>query len=302
MFDALLFGETLVDELPRARVPGGAPFNVACHLRALGASPLLVTRIGTDGDGRRLVRALRQRGLATLGVQRDTERPTGRVAVRETDDGPSFEIPPRQAFDYVDRDAAVRATKGLSPRVVYFGTLAQRLGPSRSALEALLESLPGTRFLDVNLRAPWFDRDVVERSLRLADVAKMNEVESTEIAGLLGTARSGRGFRDALAARFGLSAVVVTRGVEGAVCRDGNGRESAVPPPRRTPRIVDTVGAGDAFSAAMILGSLRGWAPEVALRRADSLARAVCGFRGALPRRLSFYGRFLGAWENGGSA
>ncbi len=301
MFDTLLFGEALVDEIPGARVPGGAPFNVACHLRAFGVSPFLVTRIGTDEDGRRLLRAFSERGLVTRGVQRDTERPTGRVAVRDTDEGPSFEIPARQAFDYVDRDAALAATKRLSPRVVYFGTLAQRQGPSRRALEALLEALPGNRFLDVNLRAPWFDRDVVERSFRLADVAKMNETESGEIASLLGMATSGRGFRDSLAARFGLSTVVVTRGAEGAVFRNGGGRETAVRPSRKTLRIVDTVGAGDAFSAAMILGSLRGWAPEVTLRRADVLARAVCRLRGALPRRLSFYGKFLKAWEDGGS-
>jgi fructokinase len=299
--DVLLFGEALIDELPRGRVPGGAPLNVACHLRALGASPFLVTRIGRDEDGRHLLGLLRRRGLDERGVQRDAERPTGRVAVRETGEGPSFEIPARQAFDFVDPDAALTATKGLSPRVVYFGTLAQRQAPSRTALEALLKARPGTRFFDVNLRAPWFDRDVVVTSLRLADVAKMNEMESAEIASLLEMAPSGRGFRGALATRFGLSEVVVTRGAEGAVYRSGDGSEISIPPPRRAPRIVDTVGAGDAFSATMILGFLRGWAPEVTVRRADAFARAVCRLRGALPRRLSFYGKFLEAWEDGKS-
>jgi fructokinase len=300
-FDVVLFGEALVDELPRGRVPGGAPLNVACHLRALGARPLLVTRVGRDADGRRLERTMDRRGLDRRGVQRDPARPTARVTVRLHEEGPRFEIPPEQAFDAVDAGAAVAAVDGTAPRLVYFGTLAQRATPSRQSLEALLKASPGTRFLDVNLREPWFDRDVVHRSLELADVVKINEDEAGEIASLLEMAPAGRGFRSALTSRYRLASVVVTRGPRGAVRQDGNGVETATPPSRRALRVVDTVGAGDAFSAVLLLGILRGWAAGTALSRADAFARAVCGLTGAVPRRRSFYDRFLGEWASGGA-
>ncbi len=301
-FDVLLFGEALIDELPAGRVPGGAPFNVACHLAGLGARPLLVTRIGRDADGRRLERTMQRRGLDRRGVQRDPSRTTARVAVRLGKDGPRFEIPRDQPFDVIDAEAAIAALGGAAPRLVYFGTLAQRSDTSRTALEALLKASPGTRFLDANLRAPWYDRDVVHRSLELADVVKINEEECTEIASLLEMAPAGRGFRSAITSRYHLRSVVVTRGARGAVRQDRSGLEIATPPARRTTRVVDAVGAGDAFSAVLLLSLLRGWAPETALFRADAFARGVCRLRGAVPRQRSFYGRFLAAWKDGKTA
>jgi fructokinase len=300
--DVVVFGEALVDEFPSVRALGGAPFNVACHLRALGASPLLVTRVGRDADGRRIVTTMMRRGLDTRGVQRDPEHATARAVIRSETAGPVFVIPDRQAFDFIDGAEALAAVRRAKPRIVYFGTLAQRQQVSRAALGALLDRGPGTRFLDVNLRSPWFDRDVVEGSLGRADVVKMNEGEAAEIASLLGLPPHGQSFRRALSTRFGLTGLVVTRGPEGAIYRGENGVEAGVSPSKTRRRIVDTVGAGDAFAAVQILGLLRGWNPQASLARADSFARAVCRFRGALPRRRSFYTRFLKEWEAGKSA
>jgi fructokinase len=296
VLDVLVFGEALVDEFPSVRALGGAPFNVACHLRALGASPLFLTRVGRDADGRRLVSAMKRRGLDTRGVQQDAGHPTARVVVRADPDGPGFVIPDRQAFDFIDGEAARSAAGTASPRLVYFGTLAQRRDASRAALGAVLDAVPGTRFLDANLRSPWFDRDVVAESLRRAEVVKMNESETAEIAGLLDLPPHGRSFRAALSTRFDLAGLVVTRGPEGAVHRGRDGVEIRVAPVKTGRRIVDTVGAGDAFSAVQILGILRGWDCETALARAAAFAAAVCRLRGALPRRSSFYAPFLREW------
>lgn len=296
-FDVVLFGEALVDELPRGPVPGGAPLNVACHLRAFGAAPLLVTRIGRDADGRLLERAMDRRGLDRRGVQRDPSRPTARVTVRLEESGPRFQIPRNQAFDVIDAEAAVAALDGATPRLVYFGTLAQRSAASRAALESLVSASSGRRFLDANLRAPWFDRDVVHRSLELAHIVKINEEECAEIASLLEMAPEGRAFRSALASRYDLTSVVVTRGPMGAVQQGGDGLEVVAPAPRRAPRLVDTVGAGDAFSAVLLLALLGGWSPETALGRANAFASGVCGVRGAVPSRRSFYDRFLAEWR-----
>jgi fructokinase len=300
--NVLLFGEALVDEFPGARPLGGAPFNVACHLRALGASPLFVTRVGRDADGRRLLRAMDRRGLDTRGVQRDAGHSTARAVVREGPGGPSFVIPEQQAFDFIDGAEARAAVGSETPRLVYFGTLAQRRDVSREALVSLLDEVAGARFLDVNLRSPWFDRDVVEASLDRATIVKMNEGEATEIASLLDLPPHDRSFRRALAERFGLEGLVVTRGPDGAIHRGPQGAETRVTPPRTRRRIVDTVGAGDAFAAVQILGILRGWEPETSLSRADAFAGAVCRLRGALPRRSSFYTPFLREWGRGNAA
>ncbi|HSB35392.1 MAG TPA: PfkB family carbohydrate kinase [Thermoanaerobaculia bacterium] len=296
VFDVLLFGEALVDEFPSVRALGGAPFNVACHLRALGASPLFVTRVGRDADGRRLVDAMKRRGVDTRGVQRDPGHRTARAVIRAEPAGPAFVIPDRQAFDFIDGAAALDAVRGVTPRLVYFGTLAQRHDVSREALDALLDEVSGTRFLDVNLRSPWFDRDVLERSLGRSAFVKMNEGEAAEIAGLFGLPAHGRSFRGALSSRFGLTGLVVTSGEDGAIYRGQDGVESRVTPLRSGRRVVDTVGAGDAFAAVQILGRLRRWDTGASLARADAFARAICGLRGALPRRSSFYARFLREW------
>ncbi|HSB62976.1 MAG TPA: PfkB family carbohydrate kinase, partial [Thermoanaerobaculia bacterium] len=163
-----LFGEAVLDVARSGTTLGGAPFNVACHLGRLGCRVLLVTRVGSDAGGREILRAIRACGLGRAGVQVDPCLPTGRVRVRHGARGPSFAIPVRQAFDAIDVRAARAAFSGARPGLLYFGTLAQRGEPSRSTLAALLRLKLARTFLDVNLRAPWWDEVTLARSLEAA--------------------------------------------------------------------------------------------------------------------------------------
>jgi fructokinase len=291
----VIFGETLVDRFRDRSVLGGAPFNVACHLGAFGAHPVLVTRTGKDVAGEQLLQAMAERGLDLRGVQRDPVRPTGQVLVSEHAGGHAFDILPDQAYDHIHPGLARMVGLSVHPALVYFGTLSQR-DDSRRALRELLGAVDCGAFLDVNLRDPWVEADTVAWSLQRADVAKLNREELERIADSFGldgdTPRARAG---ALLARFGLERVVVTCGGDGAWSLDTAGRFSEV---AGTPleAMVDSVGAGDAFAAVFILGRLRRWSLAQRLARADAFARAICGVRGAVPPP-DFYEPFIRDWK-----
>lgn len=292
----IAFGETLVDQFRDSNVLGGAPFNVACHLGALGAHPVLVTRAGKDALGEQLLRAMSERGLDMRGVQRDPSRPTGRVKVTETARGHAFDILSDQAYDHIHASLARMVGLSLHPRMVYFGTLSQR-GDSRRALRELLATVNASAFLDVNLRDPWVDADTLRWSLQQANVVKLNEDELIRIGDIFSLDGSTPQARAAvLVSGFNLQRLVVTRGAEGAWTLDAAGRiESVAGTP--LPKVVDTVGAGDGFAAVFMLGMLRGWPLAARLARADAFARALCGIRGAVPAKLDFYRPFIRDWQ-----
>jgi fructokinase len=292
----IAFGETLVDQFRDRNVLGGAPFNVACHLGALGAHPVLVTRAGKDALGDQLLQAMNERGLDLRGVQRDPGRPTGRVKVTETARGHTFDILSDQAYDHIHASLARMVGLSLHPQMVYFGTLSQR-GDSRRALRELLGTVDACAFLDVNLRDPWVDADTLRWSLQQAHVVKLNEDELIRIGDLFSLdGATPRARAAVLVSGFDLQRVVVTRGPEGAWTLDSAGRIESV---AGTPldQIVDTVGAGDGFAAVFMLGMLRGWPLVEQLARADAFARALCGIRGAVPATPDFYRPFIRDWQ-----
>lgn len=297
-----LFGEALWDLSPGGRRPGGAPLNVATHLRAFGLDPLLVTRVGSDGPGRSLVREMRRRGLRTEGVQVDRRRPTGEAVVRDGPDGPSFEIPRGRAFDAIRTGEALRAVGAHQPAALYFGTLAQRAAASRRALAALLAGTTCPRFVDLNLRPPDVDPPVVRASLRAADVLKASSAEVVAAVRLLRSRGTPHALPMAqrLFARIHASLLLVTRGAEGAAAWSSSDGWLAVADVPRRPlpgRLADTVGAGDAFSAAALAGWLAGWPTPTLVRRAAAFARAVCTIRGAVPDDPAFHEPFRRSWR-----
>lgn len=292
----LVFGETLVDQFHDRDVLGGAPFNVACHLAALGVHPVLVTRAGKDEQGEQLMQAMTARGLDMSGVQSDPARPTGRVVVTEHANGHVFDILPDQAYDHIHASMARMAALSAHPSLVYFGTLAQR-GNSRRALREILGAVDTLAFLDVNLRDPWVDPEALDVSLRRAAVVKMNDDELPRICGLFGLEGSTMETQAAaLLARFDLHRLVVTQGPAGAWSMNREGKIETVSG-QPLPSLVDTVGAGDGFASVFMLGMLRGWPLLTRVARADAFARAICGIRGAVPTTPDFYTPFIRDWQ-----
>ena len=298
--EVLLFGEVLADVYPDRRMPGGAPFNVGCHLAACSVPVALVSRIGNDNLGHYLQQALARSGVDPRFVQLDPVHDSGHVNVIATTQGHRFEIVPDQAFDFIDgptlRDdlSLTQAT----PRLIYFGTLAQRNADSRKALDALLAACDARRFVDLNLRPPWISAEVVEKSLTLANIVKLSEEELRSVGPLLKLTpvAEDEAIARQLAERFAIDIVVVTCGALGAWCLSGNIVQYVAPAVANTVDS-DTVGAGDAFSAICILGHLLHWELPLTLSRAAAFAAAICGIRGPLPEGSRFYSRFREDWR-----
>lgn len=297
----ICFGEVLADRFPDREALGGAPFNVAWHLRGLGGNlgplPVLITRVGRDPLGQRLLAAMTGAGLPIDGVQQDFLHDTGVVDVSlDAAGGHRFEIRPDQAWDHIHPDIARLVGLAWRPGRIYFGTLAQR-GASRQALRYLMASSQAEGFLDVNLRDPWVREDTLRGSLELARTVKLNEQELTRLAALLRL--PGQDFRDrgrALLEAFSPRRLLLTRGGAGAWLLDAEAGELETTGTDVPIQVVDSVGAGDAFAAVFLLGLHLDWPLQETLDRAHRFAGAVCCLRGAVPDDPSFYAPFREEW------
>ncbi len=266
-------GEILWDVLPSGSTLGGAPVNVAYHLTKMGLAPRLVARVGRDPLGDATLLALRDRGIATTDIQIDAVLQTGAAHVALDPQGKatySFVTP--AAWDALECPAGEFG-------VVVFGTLGQRHAASRAAIRAI--AADATRcVLDINLRPPFVDPEVVLCSLGVADLLKLNDEEVGVLASWYSLPADPSAFAAAAADRFGLMGVCVTCGAEGAlVYADGRLYRDAA----REVDIVDTVGAGDAFLAAFLAAWLEGQGWGEALSRGNRLASHVAGLPGAMP-------------------
>ncbi|MBK1701438.1 carbohydrate kinase family protein [Thiococcus pfennigii] len=285
----LIFGEVLYDVFPDGEALGGAPFNVAWHLQAFGRAPLFISRVGDDARGQAIAAAMADWGLDTRGLQRDREAPTGIVQVRLRDGEPTYEIVPDQAYDRIEPTALPEAGTGA---LLYHGSLALRSPTSRAALEALCRAHHPAVFVDVNLRAPWWEPAAVRDRLAAATWVKINAAELAELAPT-GSDRPDQAA--ALQQAFDLATLFVTEGAAGAFARESTGTLTRVAP-RSQVTVVDAVGAGDAFASVLILGLLADWPLAPTLERAQAFASAIVGRRGATIRDRDFYAPFLEAW------
>jgi len=273
-------GELLWDLLPGNPQMGGAPANFACHAAALGADAAVISRVGNDALGMDLVTRLIALGVSTGLVQTDREVPTGSVDVEVQDCGqPRFTIHEGVAWDRLTTSDAAMSAAAMADAVC-FGTLAQRAEPSRSTIRALLGAVrpDAFRILDVNLRQHFYSREILESSLALANVLKVNDAELPILGMLVGTSDSPRAIIERLADSFGLKVIAYTRGEHGSLLwADGRWSDH----PGIPTQVVDTVGAGDAFTAAMTLGLLVGWDLDTVNQNANAVASEVASHPGA---------------------
>ena len=302
----VVFGEALVDDFATEQVVGGAPFNVARHLAAFMAPQLMITRVGEDRNGESVRAEFERFAMSQAGLQRDAIEETGHVLVERQARGHRFVIVPNQAYDYIEREAALAALAGVTPSAIYFGTLAQRGERSRGTLQALLSATGATRFLDLNLREGQYGERTVFHALHAADIVKVNEEELQSLFGWyfqLGpndpplAAGETRSACAGLLQMFGLQALIVTLGHRGSVYFDRDGTTIDTRDTPAPPFVIDTVGAGDAFSAIFLLGRARGWPLEQTLTRANEFAGAICAVTGAVPRDLGFYDKWMARWR-----
>jgi fructokinase len=284
-----IFGEVLFDCFPDgAEVLGGAPFNVAWHLQAFGCQPLFISRVGDDELGQKIKSRMQQWGMSTNALQTDARHVTGTVSISLQDGEPTFDIVADQAYDHIAADEL----PAIQPSLVYHGSLALREADSRNALASLRQITQAPIFMDINLRAPWWQTEQAVENLSSARWAKLNEHELAELSGVEGDHRQQA---KALKSRCNLDLVIVTLGEAGAFAIGAEGETPQIKP-ELSQAVVDTVGAGDAFASVCILGLLNGWHHQLMLQRAQQFASAIVGIRGATPDSKEFYQPFLQQW------
>lgn len=281
-FRCVGLGEVLWDILPTGRQLGGAPANFAYHAAALGAEAHVVSRVGDDALGRELLARLRGLGLPTDAIGVDPVAPTSTVTVAVSADGQArYTIHEDVAWDRLAAEPPAREALAAADAVC-FGTLAQRSLISRDTIRNLLALTrpKSLRILDVNLRQNYFSAALIREALAFANALKINDTELPQLVAMFGLPADDRAAITALVAEFGLRAVAFTRGSRGSlIYADGAWCDQ----PGQPVKVVDTVGAGDSFTAAFALGLLHRWPVATISERATAVSAFVCSQPGATP-------------------
>lgn len=276
-------GELLWDMLPSGPQMGGAPANFACHAHALGADATVISRVGVGTAGAELVSRLKGAGVSTAGISFDLEHPTGRVDVNLGNDGqPAYIIQPNAAWDHLETSPEVFAMAERAAAIC-FGTLGQRSPAARSTIRCIVEATwhDTLRVFDANLRQEYFSEELIHQSLQLADVVKLNDEELQLISPMLGvTASSATDQLQILLERYELRLIACTRGGKGSLLFDGSVMSEH---PGLETQVVDTIGAGDSFTAALTMGLLKGWPLGQISDASNRIASFVCSRTGATP-------------------
>lgn len=281
-FSCFGIGEILWDLLPSGRQLGGAPANFAYHAHALGIASGAISRIGNDSLGHEIQARFNAMSLPVSHLQVDDVAPTGTVEVQLTSEGqPRFIIHENVAWDRLAASGAALAAISQADAIC-FGTLAQRHEVSRKAILSLVAATPpqALRIFDINLRQHFYSREIIEQSLTMANVLKLNHDELPVLAAMFNLSGSTKAQMQELALRFELRLVALTRGADGSLLfSEGHWSEQAGIPAK----VIDTVGAGDCFTAALAVGLLNGIPLDGINFLANQLASYVCSCPGATP-------------------
>ena len=278
------FGELLWDLLPAGRMAGGAPFNFTFHCHQLGHPSVMVSRVGADSLGQDLRGLVRDNGLSDEFLQEDALHPTGVVHVNVDSSGqPDYEIVREVAWDYIAWQPGLEKL-ARECAAVCFGSLCQRSVESRQTLKKFLShcSKKAIRIFDVNLRQSYFTREILDDSLWISNWVKLNHDELEILDDLLGL-RGGdvEESVEVLRRRYQLDLVAITMGEDGCLVHAGNER---IYQRGHRIQVEDTIGAGDAFTAGMVVGILKGKSVQDSCASANLLASKVASAAGGIPR------------------
>ncbi|WFB35490.1 carbohydrate kinase [Kiritimatiellota bacterium B12222] len=275
-------GELLWDVFPTHKRLGGAPANFAFHCAAMGARAWPVSCVGTDPLGRELLDELVKLGVKADFVFESQVYPTGTVDVVLEAGKPVYDIREATAWDHIPCPLEL---KKLASRLdaVCFGSLSQRSGESRGSIRSFLHNVPSQalKIYDINLRAAFFSKALIEDSLKVANVLKLSDEELPELATYFSISGSPLDQLEQLRSQFELKVVAYTRGPEGSLLLSENAVDDFS---GLEGKAVDSVGAGDSFTAAMCMGLLKGWPLSEVNLFASEVSTYVCMQAGATPK------------------
>ncbi|MEW4455812.1 PfkB family carbohydrate kinase [Bremerella sp. JC817] len=283
----LILGEVLFDCFPDGRqVLGGAPFNVAWNLHGMGFAPTMVSSIGKDDAGQKVFDAMTEWGMRTSQMQTRDDKPTGAVEVTLKGGEPAYDILQDRAWDYIERPVIEDYSEF---SYLYYGSLAYRSEKTAETIRTLIERSGLPRFVDLNVRPPWFDESWVEVLVNEADWLKLNHEELQRITGIsCDSTDNVRRAVDKVRTAHKVANFCITSGSKGAflATNDGDGIEIAVTKPDP---LVDTVGAGDGFASVLLAGLISGRPLRQVGDAASRFAGKVCQNQGATRNDKSFY-------------
>ena len=275
----LCVGEVLWDALPEGLFLGGAPFNVACHLRMLGENVTICSSVGSDVLGEQVIKRAKQKSLDTSFIQINSDYQTGIVNVTlDVAKNASYEIVEPVAWDFIEPNNILLEEIAESDYLV-FGTLAQRNVISRKTIEQL-RSFGKINIYDVNLRPPFNDINVIEKSLKSADIVKMNEDELKQLVAWFNLRENFESGITDLANKFNCSTVCITKGNKGSAIFRNN---KLTQQEGFNVKVKDTIGAGDSFLAALIHGIINEQTNEDILKFSNAVGAYVASKKGAIP-------------------
>ena len=272
-------GEILWDMLPSGKALGGAPANFAYHATRLGEEGWAVSAIGKDALGREIMDIVTEKRLKN--VISLTDKPTGTVQVELDARGvPTYTIMEGVAWDHIPFTPEMEALAQRADAVC-FGSLVQRMSSRESVLRFLRATRPNAlKVFDINLRQHYYSPEVLEESLKIADILKINDEEIRIVADMFGLGGDDVAVSRTLIDRYALRLVILTKGAQGSEVITV---DDTLPQPAGKAEVVDTVGAGDSFTAAFVVAYLRGASLADAQRLASDTAAYVCSCKGAMP-------------------
>ena len=280
-------GEILWDVIGENEYLGGAPLNFAAHAQKLGHEVYPLSAVGADARGRKALGLLKDRGMSTEFLQVLPDKPTGTAQVELDMEGkPTFRIVRPVAYDFVDlTDQELKRFAELQPDWIYLGTLYHMSTHSLGSTKKLLKAAPkARRFYDVNLREGHWSLATIEQLSALATVIKLSDSEAESLDASVdaseGPGHSIEDFCRRWCGRFDCKTICVTFGERGcAILKDGQYSQA----PGYHVTVADTVGAGDAFSAAFVHALSQGWDAEHIASCANAVGALVASRSGAIP-------------------
>ena len=280
-------GDGLWDMFPDGPRFGGATANFACHAALLGGEVFMVSGMGKDERGEAALEVFRSKGVRTDLIQTLSSHPTGIVTVELDELGiPHFTIGENAAWDHWKWNSKI-GEKVRAADAVYFGTLGQRGRSAREGIRKALEVATNKkilRVLDINLRPPFYEDLLIRESISHCTVLKLSDEELEPVCGAcaIDSSDSTESVLEVLRTKYGLDLVVMTQGSEGAVLvAEGE----VVNQPGIPAHVIDTVGAGDSFTASLTIDLLNGRQEyRKILQNACRVAAGVCSHPGAIPQ------------------
>jgi fructokinase len=269
-----------MDCLPDKNVIGGAPFNVAIHLNRLGEDAGIISKIGEDELGEQIQDFLTREGVGAY-VQKDNQYKTGHVTVKFIDGQPDYTIHAGCGWEFLD----FKPTQ--APDYFMFGSLALHFEQNKSSFLAYKEEFKDSTFIcDINLRKPFYSNENIELCLSSADILKINDEELDYLGEKYGVDNPIVWLKD----KYNISKIILTKGSQGATAYwDGEEVDCPIEP---VANLVDTVGAGDSFTALFIHGLIHGLPLSDNLKRATDFAALICQNSGAVPSDVQIYSNF----------